>query len=200
MSKSDVVTEQLRSLIRSGELPAGTPLRQRDIAERFSVSPTPVREAFRRLEAEGYVSTELHREATVVSIDPAAAQEDLLIMANLESLAAALAAERATPDDLAEIGALEQRLLDPSLSDDELDELNRAFHFRIYECAGSPILLSLLNLLWRSATAQLPATVRRDEMAAEHDKILAAIRSGSPRDASTQTRLHIMSNAPVAEC
>lgn len=196
MSKSDIVTEELRALILNGELPAGTPLRQRDIAKRFSVSPTPVREAFRRLEAEGYVVTELHREATVVSVDPIAVQEDLVIMANLESLAAALATERATPDDLAEIESLEQQLLDPSLSDGELNELNRNFHFRIYECADSPILLSMLNLLWRSATAQLPHTVKRDEMAAEHRAIVEAIRSGSPPDAATQTRLHIMSNAP----
>ena len=54
----------------------------------------------------------------------------------------------------------------------------------------------MLNLLWRSATAQLPHTVKRDEMAAEHRAIVEAIRSGSPPDAATQTRLHIMSNAP----
>lgn len=196
LSKSDIVTEQLRALIRNGELPAGTPLRQRDIAKRFSVSPTPVREAFRRLAAEGYVVTELHREATVVSVDPAAVEEDLLIMATLESLAAALAAERATPEDLVEIESLQHRLSDPALSDGKLDELNRDFHFRIYECAGSPILLSMLNLLWRSATAQLPFTVKRDEMADEHRAIVEAIRSGSPSEAATQTRLHIMNNAP----
>jgi DNA-binding GntR family transcriptional regulator len=193
MSKSDVVTEELRTLIRDGELPAGTALRQRDIAERFGVSPTPVREAFRRLEAEGYVVTELHREATVVRIDPEAMQEDLLIMATLESLAAALAAERATQQDLDEIEALEQRLLDPSLPDAELRELNRGFHFRIYEAAHSPILLSLLNQLWRSATARFPAPVHRGQMAAEHTAIVAAVRAKSPRAASECTRHHIMS-------
>jgi DNA-binding GntR family transcriptional regulator len=193
MSKSDVVTEQLRTLIRDGELPAGTALRQRDIAERFRVSPTPVREAFRRLEAEGYVVTELHREATVVRIDPEAMQEDLLIMANLESLAAALAAERVTAQDLDDIEALEQRLLDPALSDAELRELNRAFHFRVYESAHSPILLSLLNLLWRSATARFPAPLHREQMANEHAAIVAALRAHSPGDASDCTRRHITS-------
>jgi DNA-binding GntR family transcriptional regulator len=54
-SKSEAILESLRDLIISGEVLPGEPLRQRDLAERFNVSQTPVREALRRLESEGLV-------------------------------------------------------------------------------------------------------------------------------------------------
>ena len=57
VSKSDMVTDVLRELITDRQLPPGTPLRQRDLAEQFDVSYTPVREALRRLESEGLVVT-----------------------------------------------------------------------------------------------------------------------------------------------
>lgn len=196
LSKSDIVTAELRQRICEGELPAGTVLRQLDIAQQFGVSHTPVREALRRLESEGYIITQLHRGATVTSADPERTQEDLLIMANLESLAAALAAGRATDEDVAEIEELEQSLNRTDLPDGHLTELNRQFHFRIYQCARSPILLSLLNQLWRTATARLASTLDRDEMAAEHERIVAAIRARSPADAAERTREHIMTAAP----
>ena len=61
-SKSDIVCAMLRELIISGELAAGEALRQRDLAARFGVSQTPVREALRRLESEGLVVNDPHRE------------------------------------------------------------------------------------------------------------------------------------------
>jgi DNA-binding GntR family transcriptional regulator len=65
VSKSDMVTDELRDLITDRRLSPGTPLRQRDLAEQFDVSYTPVREALRRLESEGLVVTDVHRGATV---------------------------------------------------------------------------------------------------------------------------------------
>jgi DNA-binding transcriptional MocR family regulator len=63
VSKSDMVTDALRELITDRQLSPGTPLRQRDLAEQFDVSYTPVREALRRLESEGLVVTDVHRGA-----------------------------------------------------------------------------------------------------------------------------------------
>jgi len=64
-SKSDIVCAMLREMIISGDLSPAEPLRQRDLAERFGVSQTPVREALRRLESEGLVVNDPHRGATV---------------------------------------------------------------------------------------------------------------------------------------
>lgn len=197
-SKTDVVTAELRALIQAGQLEPGAVLRQRELAERFGVSPTPVREALRRLEAEGFVITELHREATVVPVDDGRLEENLLIMANLEALAAGLAAEKVTDEDLDDLAAIHDDLRSVAPGDvAALLDLNRRFHFRIYEAARSPVLISLLNLLWRSATAQLPALLPpADVMAAEHAALLEALRRRSANEAMALTRAHIMGTGP----
>src|SRR5215469_11837826 len=69
VSKTDLVAALIRELIITGELAAGEQLRQRDLAQRFHVSQTPVREAMRRLESEGLVVGDTHRGFTVVEPD-----------------------------------------------------------------------------------------------------------------------------------
>src|SRR5580704_15231261 len=106
VSKSDVVAAGIRDRIERGELVAGDVLRQRDLAKRFGVSPTPVREALRKLEAEGFVVTELHRGTTVAGGSGGSTHESSLIRASLDSLAAALAAARMTDRDLDDVDEL----------------------------------------------------------------------------------------------
>ena len=69
VSKTDMVAALIRELIFMRELTAGEQLRQRDLAQRFQVSQTPVREALRRLESEGLVIGDNHRGFTVVEAD-----------------------------------------------------------------------------------------------------------------------------------
>ncbi len=149
-SKSDMVTDALRELITDRQLSPGTPLRQRDLAEQFDVSYTPVREALRRLESEGLVVTDVHRGATVAHTGSEEMEENYRILAALESLAGSLAVSKMTNDDITEIEALYRQVATCHPDDDRLAELNRQFHFRIYECARSPMLLLLMRLLWRS--------------------------------------------------
>ena len=84
----------IRELIITGELAAGEQLRQRDLAQRFGVSQTPVREAMRRLESEGLVVGDTHRGFTVVEPDDGPVEENFQIRAALESLGASLAARK----------------------------------------------------------------------------------------------------------
>ena len=90
VSKSDMVTDVVRDLITDGLLSPGTPLRQRDLAEQFDVSYTPVREALRRLESEGLVVTDVHRGATVARTESQELEENYRILAALEALAGSL--------------------------------------------------------------------------------------------------------------
>ena len=69
VSKTDLVAALIRELVITGELEPGEQLRQRDLAQRFGVSQTPVREAMRRLESEGLLSCDTHRGFTVVAPD-----------------------------------------------------------------------------------------------------------------------------------
>ena len=100
-----MVTDVLRDLITDGQLSPGTPLRQRDLAERFDVSYTPVREALRRLESEGLVVTDVHRGATVARTESEELEENYRILAALEALAGSLAVAKITDDDIADIEA-----------------------------------------------------------------------------------------------
>src|SRR6201987_4211816 len=110
VSKSDMVTDVLRELITDRQLSPGTPLRQRDLAEQFDVSYTPVREALRRLESEGLVVTDVHRGATAAAPEPQGLKETSRIRAAREARAGSLAVAKMTDDALAEVEALYQEV------------------------------------------------------------------------------------------
>jgi DNA-binding GntR family transcriptional regulator len=195
LSKSDVVAQGIRELIHSGELAPGDVLRQRDLAKRFEVSPTPVREALRKLEAEGFITSELHRGAVVIRSENARLFENFLIRANLESLAAGLAAQKITPEDLDEITKIFEELRQLDQDDERRATLNRRFHFRIYQAARSPTLLSVLNFLWGALDGG-PRVSRSHEVSDQHHyALLQALRREDSNAAAEFTRLHIMEGA-----
>lgn len=193
-SKSDVVVAALRESIITGELPAGTPLRQRDLAAQFGMSPIPVREALRRLEAEGLVESDLHRGSAVKGALAAAGPENYEIRAGLESLAAKYAATRITEAELDRLASINAQLAESAADDPEAAELNRHFHFQIYEASGSPVLLALLRLLW--GTFPSPGGPMRGRSLADsvqqHAAILEALRHGDAATSEQLVRSHIL--------
>jgi DNA-binding GntR family transcriptional regulator len=192
VSKTDLVAALIRELIITGELAAGEQLRQRDLAQRFRVSQTPVREAMRRLESEGLVIGDTHRGFTVVEPEDGPVEENFQIRAALESLGASLAARKIDTEGLGRLQALNDRMR--ALADDDASyaELNREFHFTVYEYAGSPLLLTLMRLLWASLHGGPRVSRTHAESAGQHDAILDALRAGDADAASAQTYQHIM--------
>lgn len=191
-SKTELVTSMLREMIVTGELEPGASLRQRDLAARLGVSPTPVREALRRLESEGLVSTDQHRSATVAESWLDATEENYLIRAALESLAAKLAARRVTEDQLKAITAINERILALEEGAGAYGALNREFHFAIYQAAGSPVLLSLMRMLWQAIPDGPKVARSHRESAAEHAAIIAALRDRDSTRAGALTYSHIV--------
>jgi DNA-binding GntR family transcriptional regulator len=192
VSKSDMVTDVLRDLITDRQLSPGTPLRQRDLAEQFDVSYTPVREALRRLESEGLVVTDVHRGATVARTESEELAENYRIMAALEALAGSLAVAKMTDDDLAEVEALYQEVAACRPDDERLAELNRQFHFRIYECARSPMLLLLMRLLWRSFPDGPQAGRPHQESVQQHAELLSALKERDEERVAAIIRDHVL--------
>ena len=139
ISKTDLVVALIRELVITGELAAGEQLRQRDLAQRFGVSQTPVREAMRRLESEGLLVCDTHRGFTVMSPDAGPVEENFQIRAALESLGASLAASKIDADGLARLASLNERMRSLADGDPAYPDLNREFHFTIYEHARSLI-------------------------------------------------------------
>jgi DNA-binding GntR family transcriptional regulator len=198
VSKTDLVAALIRELVITGELEPGEQLRQRDLAQRFHVSQTPVREAMRRLESEGLLTCDTHRGFTVVAPDVGRVEENFQIRAALESLGASLAARKIDPGGLIRLRSLNDQMR--ALADDAgYAELNREFHFTVYEYAHSPLLLSLMRLLWASLHGGPRVSRTHAESARQHDEILAALAGGDAGAAAARTYAHILGADPVKE-
>ncbi|HEY1625480.1 MAG TPA: GntR family transcriptional regulator [Streptosporangiaceae bacterium] len=192
VSKTDLVVALIRELVITGELAAGEQLRQRDLAQRFGVSQTPVREAMRRLESEGLLVCDTHRGFTVMAPDDSPVEENFQIRAALESLGASLAAAKIDARGLARLVALNERMRSLGDEDQAYADLNREFHFTVHEYAHSPLLLSLMRLLWASLHGGPKVSRSHAGTGRQHDEILAALRDGDPAAAAARTREHIM--------
>ncbi|MDQ3156823.1 MAG: GntR family transcriptional regulator [Actinomycetota bacterium] len=191
-SKSDIVCAMLRELIITGELSSGEFLRQRDLATRFGVSQTPVREALSRLESEGLVVSDPHRGASVVESRSGAIEDNAQIRATLESLGARLAAREISVPQLEVLRRLNAEMTSLPEDDGRYAALNREFHFTIYEAAGSPMLLSMMRLLWQ-AMPDGPKVIRTHaESARQHGEIIAALADGDADFAALRTIEHIL--------
>jgi DNA-binding GntR family transcriptional regulator len=191
-SKTDMVSALLREMILSGELKGSQALRQRDIALQFDVSQTPVREALRRLESEGLVINDPHRGATVAESHAGGLEENYQIRAALESLGAGLAARSITDRQLAHLSALNDKMRAVGETDEAYAPLNREFHFYVYECADSPLLLSLMRLLWQSMPGGPRVLRSHGESTRQHDALLAALHARDGDAAAEATREHIL--------
>jgi DNA-binding GntR family transcriptional regulator len=198
-SKTDLVAAMLRELIMTGEFPPGAPLRQRDLAARLGVSPTPVREALRRLESEGLVKCDVHRGSTVAESEAGPIEENYRIRAALESLGAQMAADRITAGELTTLEEMNARMSGMADGDPAYGDLNRRFHFAIYEAAKSPMLLSLMRLLWQSLPEGPKVLRTRAESARQHADLLGALRRGDGQAAGDITRAHIEGSVHLDE-
>lgn len=192
LSKGDVVAKSLREMITRGELPPGKQLRQRELAQVFNVSPTPVREALRRLESEGLVGSDLHRGSRVAAVELEEQEENYRILAALEALATGLAVEKMTDEDLQEVRACERAFAASSEDDPANATLNREFHFRIYECARSPLLLSLMRLLWRSFALGPQLWRPHSKSIEDHQQLVQALAARDSDTAAAITREHVL--------
>jgi DNA-binding GntR family transcriptional regulator len=199
VSKTDLVAALIRELVITGGLAAGEQLRQRDLAQRFGVSQTPVREAMRRLESEGLLVCDTHRGFTVAAPELGPLEENFQIRAALESLGASLAARKIDAAGLARLRGLNDQMRALPDEDPSYAELNREFHFTVYEYARSPLLLSLMRLLWASLHGGPRVTRTHAESARQHDEILQALTDGDAVGASARTYQHIMGADPVKE-
>src|SRR5437588_8884511 len=107
-TKADDIALVIEEAIGSGELEPGTVLRQEQLSEQFNVSRTPIREALRRLSALGLVSFVPNRGVRVRTISREELHEAFLVRAELEALATEVAATKITPEELAELEAVER--------------------------------------------------------------------------------------------
>ncbi len=197
LTRSESLRQQIADEIVSGALEPGTPLDEQDLATRFGVSRTPVREAIRQLSASGLVSVRPHRGAVVALPTPSQLNDMFAVMAELEALCAGLAARNMTVPERRDLESLHDalRLLVHQGDPARYHETNEAFHAAIY--AGSHNgYLAELTLMTRTRVApfrraQFRATGRLGGSYQEHDLIVQAILRGDQAGASEAMRGHI---------
>jgi DNA-binding GntR family transcriptional regulator len=177
----ELVFEAIREAIVSGTLAPGERLMEVQLAEELGVSRTPVREAIRRLELEGYVVMVPRKGAFVASLSAKDVADVFEIRAALEGLAAELAAERITEEELEE---LERQLHYVARCVEEGDlpglvEADTRFHELLYRASRNQRLTQIIGNLreqiQRFRTTSLATPGRMQETLEEHKKIVEAL-------------------------
>lgn len=143
LTREEYVAKVLREAILRSELKPGERLDQTKIAEQLKVSRTPVRNALLILSNEGLVEMAPHAGAVVSEMQPEEIEEIYFIRGVLEGIAARLAAESLTDEDVALLGT-RLKDLDRAGNPDEWIHHNKHFHLQIYSAAKRPRLLSLI--------------------------------------------------------
>ncbi|EDP64325.1 F0F1 ATP synthase subunit A [alpha proteobacterium BAL199] len=196
-SRGEVAYARLKEAIQAGLLKPGERIREIEMAERLSMSRTPVREALRRLEADGLLTFAPYRGMVIAELDHQAVMELYQMREVLEGTAAGLAARHASE---AEVAVLRDIMVtDPGDDADpqRLAQHNRQFHGALYRAAHNRYLLKTLNVL-RDAMALLGMTTlsltgRSDTAFDEHEAIVRAIEEHNPEAAEAAARAHIRS-------
>ncbi len=144
---SESVYKNLRSGIIKNELKAGQRIYEKEIAKLYSVSTTPVREAFLKLSAEGYISIDSHRKASVRKISFKELEDIFVVMGDLDALAVSQAVDHITPECIQEIEELIAEMEDickPTFVERFLD-LNVAIHSKIWSALPNKVLERTLH-------------------------------------------------------
>ena len=181
MGVSDAVYRTIREAILQGTLSPGARLGEEDLARRFAVSRTPVREAVLRLEAERLAERNSRRGLTVAGVTPEEILEIYVVRQALDGLAARVAAESARPADIAELRWLNDELRSAvsSAPIDTLSRLNLAFHEAMYKAGHNEFLLELIKTA-HDRVRRFPGTTlsqpdRPQAVVQEHAEIIDAI-------------------------
>ena len=195
--RSDIIAEELESLILNGSFADGERLDEVQLAERFAVSRTPLREALQRLATSGLVEQIPRRGVFVRQPGPVELVEMFEVMAELEAACARFAAMRITEDALAELRATNERCqhaLDARESDDYYRE-NERFHAILYQQSGNSFLAQESRRLHRRLMPfrrlQLRVRGRLRQSMDEHEAIVEALERGDAAAAAEATRAHV---------
>ncbi|MEV4383215.1 GntR family transcriptional regulator [Streptosporangium sp. NPDC049644] len=191
--------DSLRNLILNGHYEPGDHLGEVELAEALGVSRTPVRDALRRLQAEGLVEITANKGARVVVYPRADLETIFELRARIEGLAVRQAAAVATEQDIARLHELAVTLAEHADRRDveAVYRLNADFHQALVRLGGSQVLAQSISslvhspVLLRTYGAFDSEAMRRSVN--HHIEIVAAVRAGDPEWAEAVMRAHLFS-------
>jgi DNA-binding GntR family transcriptional regulator len=198
---SDRIRNALTDQIASGELSAGAALDEQQLADRFGVSRTPVREALHQLAVSGLVEMRPRRGVVVARMTAERIMDMFETMAEIEALCVRIATHRMTPLErsrLTELHEAGRRAADDG-DMDGYDGINHAFHEAIYQATHNAFLAEQASALRVRMNAfrrtQLRQEGRMSRSTDEHHAILEAVAEGDGELASRRMRAHMLSAA-----
>lgn len=200
----EIALERLRTAIVEHQFAPGSRLTERDLCEQLGVSRSVVREVIRHLEAEGLVESIPHHGPIVAKLDAATAAEIYEIRALLEASAARHAAERARPDDIAEMKSALDAIRGAYREGDHHRVIlsTAQFYESMFRAGGQRVAWEVVNRLnsrisrLRSMTIASPG--RSVSGLGQMEKIFEAIAERRPEDAAVASRDHVTMAAKIA--
>ena len=202
---TEAARRRIRDDILGGQLPSGTRLRLRELADALGMSIMPVREAINSLQAEGLVEQTPHKGATV-RLEPVEDFEDLYrIRIRLEREAVFEATRRFQPSDYADIYQCLVNFQEADRASDRASAFlwHEKFHWGIYRLSGSTWLLQAIRPLWDAAERyqrlQVAASNQPTDQWAEHLEILDLCAAGDPDAAGFALEKHLRHTFERAE-
>ncbi len=192
----DLAYERIRQLLLDGDIAPGARLAQVDLAEQLGISRTPVREALRRLSAEGLVDSHPNRGFWAAELGLDAVLRRLEVRLILEPGIARLAAERRTESQLAELRRSIARE-ENARSGVAAHDASREFHFVLARATGNEEHVRILDSLWLVEVGRRLLSRRATEVewqgadVAEHREIAAAVAERRGDDAARLMEAHV---------
>ncbi|KAA9111313.1 GntR family transcriptional regulator [Microbacterium rhizomatis] len=189
LSKSQQAYRWMKARIASHEFTPGYRLVLGTIAGELDMSVVPVREAIRRLEAEGLVMFERNVGARVSMVNDTQYRDSMQALSILEGSATALSARRLTADDIRHARAINELMIEtlPHFDPRAFTRLNQEFHATLFQKCRNPRMLELVHAEWARLGHLRDSTFsfvpgRAGESVREHESILRLIESGAPLD------------------
>jgi len=196
---SERVYQALKHRILAGMVEPGTRLVELQLATEFAVSRTPVREALKRLTAEGLIRVDPVRGIVVSDVDARELEEIFVIREVLDGLAARLAAGRVSSTDLTKLNLLMDMMRDAVKAGhwEGMVQANIKFHDVLHQAAGNERLRhltrNLLDFVRRFSTEAFASQERAAAVLAEHEEIIRAMEAHDPDLAEKVARRHVES-------
>ncbi|MFM8624981.1 MAG: GntR family transcriptional regulator [Betaproteobacteria bacterium] len=196
------VAERLRERIFQQELPPGSWIDELKLADEYGISRTPLREALKVLAAEGLVTMRLRRGAYVTEVSERDLADVYHLLSLLESDAAQVAAERASPRQMEQLLQLHQDLRSAVHDREAFFRLNEAFHHELLRVAGNKwrdqMVADLRKVMKLNRHHSLLKAGRLEESLAEHEALMQALQKRDGAAAAERMREHFKNGLEAA--
>jgi DNA-binding GntR family transcriptional regulator len=199
---SEQISAQLAEDIITGIIGPGEKLEEQAIAERFNVSRTPVRDAFKQLVSTGLIESKPHRGVTVINLEIEQLAELFEALGEIEALCARLSAQRMSSVERKNLENLHLKAREVLQNKDiiKYSDLNEQIHFAIHDGSHNAALVGVARDLWRRISPFRRSVFfkranRMKDSSTEHDELIEAILSADTKKAQDSMSSHVANSA-----